>query len=417
MDQPLSKYWPKISSFKKRRGIASYFSVSKSGVITGAADNDPSTIATFAQVGATTGLTLAWLLALITPLAIAIEETSAKVGIVTHRGLGTLIKQHYGNVWAKLLGIIIIICNTVTIGADVAVMAEIIGDFFHVSWLWLALPLAIGFAILLFKISYSAMSRYLFIVTFALLLYFAAIWAIRIDSATLVQELTSLGLTHVRLLAAAAMALIGTIISPYLIFWQTTEEVENKSNIKDFYKERLGVAAGFIYTGLIALAIMLVASVTLPDGVLIGSAREAALMLKPLAGNWAFILFSLGIVSSGLIGIPVLVVSTAYSGSELFGWSEGLNKKFRQAPQFYNLILGTLIVGTLLTLIDIPPMVLLFYTQILNCLLVPILIIFLLLIANNKKIMGRQVSSWGHNLLSILAIILILLFVGIWWLN
>lgn len=414
MGHALSKSKLTLIPFKKRRHIAHCFSISKNGVITGAADNDPATIATFVQIGALVGMSLTWLLAIVTPLAIAIEETSAKIGIVTHKGLAGLIKQHYGIFWAAIIGAIVVISNTLTIGADIAVLAEITGDFLHIPWIWLVPPITIGFIILLLKSSYSTISHYLIFLTFALLLYLAAVWTIEIDTQKLVSQLWPISLSGGKLFSATALALLGTIIAPYLIFWQTTEEVESRSTIKRFYQERLGVRVGFIYTAIIALAIMLIASFTF-NGQLVNSVNEAAMMLKPFAGNFAYIFFALGIVSSGLIGIPVLAASTAYIGSEILGLPEGLNKKFKQAKGFYILIIGALLIGSIALLARISPMIMLFYTQIINGLLTPILIVFLLLVANNRKIMGKSVNGFGHNFLSIVAIILMLVFAIMWF--
>lgn len=413
MDHVIPKSKSKIIPFKKRRHIAQHFSISKNGVITGAADNDPATIATFIQVGATTGLALAWFLALITPLAIAIEETSAKIGIIANKGLTALIRQHYGIFWAGLVGIVVLVSNTITIGADIAVLTEVVGSITHIPWFWIAPLIVIGFSILLLKNSYATISRYLIFFTLTLLLYFVVVWLVDLDGKSLLTQLWPKDFNAPPLIISA-MALLGTIISPYLIFWQTTEEVESKLGIKSFYRERLGVAAGFIYTSLIALAIILISAVTFADRELVNSVTEAALTLKPLLGHWALVIFSLGIISSGLLGIPVLAASSAYVGAEIFTWPEGLGKKLKRAKGFYILIIGSLLVGGIIALTRIPPMIMLFYTQVINSMLSPVLIVFLLLIANNKKIMGKNVNGFGHNFLSLIAIGLMIILATIW---
>ncbi|MBN2585566.1 divalent metal cation transporter [Patescibacteria group bacterium] len=409
MAKTISRHRSKLAvPIKRRRGIWQYFSLYREGVITGAADNDPSGIATFAQVGATTGFSLIWLLALITPLVVAIEEMSARIGVVTKQGLNRVIKTHYGVRWAIVAGLIVLICNVATIGADIAAMAEIVGVFTNVSWEILVLPLALILAALLTIGSYAAISRYLLVVTLALLVYVAAVFTIRIDTAELINQLWPIRWDGSLMLLVAAVALLGTIISPYLIFWQTTEEAEDKTTIKDLRRERSGVTIGFIYANLIALVIILIAATVFKGDRLIESATQAALMLKPLAGHWAFILFSVGIIFSGLIGIPVLAASTAYTAAEALSLPASLSKSIKQARGFYSILVGSIVISALLVLTHIPPMIMLLYTQVLNGIVTPILLVILLLVANNKKIMRGHTNSWSANLLGIASIVLML---------
>ena len=409
MDKTLSKSKKAIGlRQKQRRNILDYFSISKEGVITGAADNDPAGIATFAQVGATTGFSLIWLLVLITPLIIAVEEMSARIGVVTQKGLNTVIRTNYGSRLAITAGLIVLICNIVTIGANIVAVSEIIGVLTNISWEWLILPIAVFLSIFLIKSTYSSLSKYLLIVTITLLFYVASAFFIKIDVHALVTELWPIQINGSTMFLIAAVALLGTTISPYLIFWQTTEEVENKTKIKDLKKEKTGVTLGFIYANLIALVIILLAASVFKGNALISTTTEAALMLKPLAGDWAFLLFALGIISSGLIGIPVLAASTAYTGAAALNWPEGLSKKIKKAKGFYSIMIGTVLIGSLLALTNIPPMIMLLYTQVLNGLLTPLLIVILLLISNNKKIMGKHTNKFWSNAMGILSLIVML---------
>lgn len=405
MGYSLSKPRSKVAVVKQRRHILDYFSVSKEGVVTGAADNDPAGIATFAQVGATTGFSLIWLLALITPLIIAIEEMSARIGVITQKGLNTVIRTNYGVKLAVTAGLIVLVCNMVTIGANIVAVSEIIGVLTNIHWEWLVLPIAIFISIFLIKNNYSAISKYLLIVTVALLFYVASVFFVKIDTHALVTQLWPIQINGSTMFLIAAVALLGTTISPYLIFWQTTEEVENKTKVKDLKKGGRGVALGFIYANLIALVIILLAASVFKGTTLIHTTTEAALMLKPLAGDMAFLLFSLGIISSGLIGIPVLAASTAYTGAEALSWSEGLSQRIKKAKGFYSIMIGTILIGCLLALTNIPPMIMLLYTQVLNGLLTPVLIIILLLISNNKKIMGKHTNKFWSNVLGVLSLI------------
>lgn len=371
----------------------------RAGIITGASTNDPAGIVTFLQIGATTGIGLAWLVALATPLVIAVEEMSARIGMVTRRGLNTVIRSQFGAPWAITAGTIVLICNVATIGANIAAISEIVGTALRLPWEWLVIPVVLILSLLMIEGSYKLISRYLLILSATLLLYVVALFYIPIELPVLLRELWPIPWSGSLMWIIAAVAILGTTITPNTIFWQVTEEIEDKTGIKSMRQERYGIAAGFIYANLIALSVMLVAAIVLRGNQLITNMADAALMLKPLVGNWAFLLFSVGIVGSGLLGIPVLAASTAYTGTEALNLPEGLNKKIRQARGFYALLVGSLIIGGLLVLTRIPPLIMLLYTQVLSGILTPILVVLVTLIANNKKIMGRNTNRWLSNLL------------------
>lgn len=394
----------------KRRDFLSYFSVAKEGVITGAADNDPSNIGTFAQAGASTGFTLLWLVALTAPLAIAIEQTSARVGVATKKGLSSIIRKYCGPRWAIAVGLIVLICNTLTVGADIAAVSEITGTLIHVQWEWLVLPLAILLSALLIGGSYAVISRYLLVVGFALLAYLATAFVVKIDTTTMIDQLWPLHFNGPLMFALIASSIIGTVITPYVIFWQTDTEVEAKATFKDLAKENIGVVWGFIYTIIIAIAILVVAASAFGGSTLISSATEAAKMLHPIAGKWAFLLFSVGIVGSGLIGIPVLAASTAYAGAEALGWKVGLDQRVAKARGFYSIMIGAILVSVLLVFAHIPPMAMLVYTGVINSVFTPLLIGILLWLANNPKVMGKHTNPLWLNLGGIATIVVMLAF-------
>ena len=394
----------------KRRDFRSYFSVAKDGVITGAADNDPSNIGTFAQTGASTGFTLLWLVALTTPLAIAIEQTSARVGVATRQGLSAVIRKYCGPKWAIAVGLIVLICNTITVGADIAAVSEITGVLTGIQWEWFVLPLAILLSALLIGGSYAVISRYLLIVSLALLSYIATALVVKIDIVTLVDQIWPLHLNGPLMFALIASSILGTVITPYVIFWQTDAEVEAKATFKDLAKENVGVVMGFVYTTVIAIAILMVAASAFGGSTLINSTTEAARMLHPIAGKWAFLLFAIGIIGSGLVGIPVLAASTAYAGAEALGWKVGLNQHVAKARGFYSIMIGAILVSVLLVFTHIPPMAMLVYTGVINSVFTPILIGILLWLANNRKVMGRHTNTLWLNLGGVATIIAMLAF-------
>lgn len=393
------KLFPHRRSAKKRRHLKDYFKISKAGVITGAADNDPSGIVTYTQVGALTRFSQLWLMLLTIPMLIEIEEMSARVGVVTKHGLNSNIKKHFGLKVALSAGLIVLICNIATIGADIAGMAAVSGLLTGISWIYFIIPIALILGYVLVKENFKKVSRFLFLLTPVFFLYVITAFIIsppwrEVLRSTFIPQL-KFNFTYLM----AAVALLGTTISPYLIFWQTTEEVEEKKTVKDLRQESKGVAWGMIFCNLIFYFIILTAGAVL-FGHLEGgikTAAEAASVFRPLAGDLAFLLFSLGILGSGIIAVPVLASSAAYVLADTLGWKEGLDKTLVQAKAFYLVIILALFLGVGLILLGLSPIQMLFYSQVLNGILVPILLILVLRICNSQKIMGPHINSRWDN--------------------
>ncbi len=396
----------KLDSYKKRRHLKNHFAISQDGVITGAADNDPAGIGTYLQVGATTGLSLVWLVPLIIPLVVAVEEMSARIGVVTKKGLNSIIRNRYGVGVAYLAAAIVIICNIVTIAADIGAMSEILSVLLGISWLWFIPIITLLLVLLLVFKGYKALSRFLIIITLILLLYVAAGLMMKPDWGAVLNDIFQPVFKLDNIFLLAAVGFIGTTISPYLIFWQTTAEVEDKKTVANLRNEASGVIAGFIYSNLIAFFIILTAALTFMGHNFIPTTTEAALALKPLAGHWAFIIFAVGIFGSGILGVPVLAASTAYAGIEALKGKEGLDHTFRQARGFYTILISALVLASMLLFINIEPMLMLLYSQVLNGILTPILVVLLLLLTNNKKIMGKHTNGFWSNLLGVASLIL-----------
>lgn len=393
---------------KRRRHIRNHFIIAQDGVITGAADNDPAGIATYLQVGAATGFSLLWLVPIITPLVAAVEEMSARIGVVTKKGLTHVIRERYGSTSAYLAAIVVLICNVATIAANIGAMAEILSIFTGISDLWFVLIITTVLIVLLVTKGYETWSRYLIITTVVLLLYIAAGFMMKPAWDTVLAHLLEPVFKLENIFLLAAVGFIGTTISPYLIFWQATAEVEEKKTVADLRSEAGGVIAGFIYSNTVAFFIMLTAALTFAGHELIPTTTQAALALKPLAGPLAFVFFSLGILGSGVLGIPVLAASTAYVGAEALKMSAGLSRTFRQARGFYVILISALAAAGLLAFVKLAPMLMLLYSQVLNGILTPILLVLLLLLANSPKIMGKHINGFWSNLLGIASLVLML---------
>lgn len=389
------------------------------GVITGVADDDPSGIATYAQTGAVFGYSQLWLALFTYPFMVAIQEMCGRIGMVTGKGLAQVLKNHYSK--KVLFGAVAVlaITNIVNIGADLGAMS---------SAIQLVLPFSFNYILIgltLFTVFTQVFIPYRLYVT--ILKYFALTIFSYVVAAFFIKQDWSMVffstiVPHIewnRTYLLNITAMLGTTISPYLFFWQASEEVEEelldgklramgkgvpKITKTDVAQMRSDTAFGMLISNVVTFFIIITAAGTLgKEGITsITSASQVAASLEPLAGKSASLLFTLGIVGTGLLAIPVLAGSAAYAIAEAFGWKEGLGKTFKEAKGFYTVIILSTLIGVLVNLSSINPIVMLYYAAILNGLLAPILMILILLIANNKKILGKQTNGRLGNTLGII---------------
>jgi Mn2+/Fe2+ NRAMP family transporter len=387
---------------KTRRHIRDYFTLAKDGVITGAADNDPSGIVTYIQVGALTKFALLWLIPLTLPMLIVVEDMSARVGVITKKGLNTVIENHYGRIVALIVMALVVIANTATLGADMAGMAAVIELFTGIHFLWFLLPIGLLFLWVLLKEGYAKVSRILYFITPILLVYVVTVFLTKPDWLIIAKSTFLPALSVKPTFLSAAVALLGTTISAYLLFWQTNEEIEEEKTVAELKDESLGVRIGMIYTSLIFFFIVLTGAIVLyghVGNVNTWSPADAALALKPLAGQASYLLFAIGVIGSGLIAVPVLALTTAYVVRDTFRWKEDLGDKISKARGFYVVLALSLLFGAGLSLAGIKPMAMLFYSQVLQGILTPFLVIALILVSNNRKVMGENTNGFWANLI------------------
>lgn len=404
---------------KKRRSYRNYFSALGPGVITGSADNDPAGIVTYILAGAKTGFSTLWLMFFTIPMLTVVEEMSARVGVVTKRGLARLIKENYGKKIAILIALILVICNLATIAADIAGISEVLAIIFGFSWKIFVFPLSLFFGYLLFTKNYHLVSRFLFLLTPFFLVYIINGFIIHPSWSDVLKNTFIPQISFGKEYLLAVMAVLGTTISPYLIFWQTTEEIEEKKSVKNLSEENFDVLAGMFYCNLIFYFIIISgAAVFFGKDFNIETVGQAALALKPIAGPLAFALFSFGLIVSGLLAIPVLVASTAYVVAEVFDAKEGLDKKPKDAPLFYKVLALCIFFPLLTLIIGFSPIEMLYYSQVLNCFLLPPLIYFLIKITNSSQIMGRYTNTKPARLIgwATLVIAAVFSFLTISWL-
>jgi NRAMP (natural resistance-associated macrophage protein)-like metal ion transporter len=380
-----------------------YFARLGPGFVTGAADNDPSGIGTYSQVGAQFGFRLLWSPIAVAPMAAAVQETAARLGLVTGKGLAALIRERFPRPVLYVALALTLVANTFNIGADVASMAS-------ATQLIVAIPtvvLVVTFTALMLglelSLPYHRYARVLRWLALSLLAYVVTLATVHVDWSKVVGNVfaphADLGPAEF----AALIAVFGTTVSPYLFFWQASEEVEELHDeqtdtalsAEHLTAMRVDVIGGMTSAVAIAFVIMLVSASTLHEaGVTkVATAAQAADALRPLAGDLTGVLFAVGIVGLGLLAVPVLAGSSAYALAEAFGWREGLSQGLRQARGFYVVLVSSMLGGVVVGFVGLDPIRALYYAAILNGLAAPPLIILMWLLARDHSVCGRNRSG------------------------
>lgn len=387
------------------------------GLVTGASDDDPSGIATYSQAGAAYGLSTLWTSIVAFPLMAAIQQMCARIGLVTSQGLTGTLKKFYPKPVLYLMLLFSFPAIIMNIGADIAGMGAvgnllfpaIDATFFSVFFT----ALLLGLIIYLPYLKIASILKYLCIV---MLVYFVVPFLYKQDYVLILKSTFIPTIKFDKNFIAILVGILGTTISPYLFFWQASVEVEEMKhkkkhlvvNKKIIHEMKQDVDFGMTFSGVIMYFIILTTGTVLFNGGVhqIDTVEQAAMALKPLAGNLAYLLFAVGVIGTGLIAIPVLSGSLSYIFTETFGWEQGLDKKFHEARGFYVIIAISLLVGLSLNYIGISPIKALIYTAILYGITAPVLIAIILHISNNKEIMGEHVNNRTSNVLGSIALII-----------
>ena len=389
------------------------------GLITGAADDDPSGIATYSQAGSQFRFSLVWTLLLTTPLMIGIQMLSARIGWVTGEGLAANINKKFPRWLTQSLVGLLVVANTINIAADIGAMGEALR-------LLIGGPLTLyilGFGLLCIAtqilFSYERTVRILKWLTLALFSYVAVILTVHVPWKQAITESLhpwnfSLQGGSVQDYAAMVVAVMGTTISPYLFFWQAAQEVEDsnrrpgaKALKKDpeYAAEHLSrikqdTYIGMSFSNVVALCIVIATAVTLNEqGVTnIQTSSQAAEALRPVAGEFAFLIFSLGIIGTGLLAVPVLAGSAAYAVSEMYGWKASLSAGLREARGFYLIIIAATGIGTLMGYLELDPIKALVWSAIVNGVISVPIMAAMMLVGQSKKLMGLYTISITHRI-------------------
>jgi Mn2+/Fe2+ NRAMP family transporter len=379
------------------------------GLITGAADDDPSGIATYSQGGAQFGYGLLWTLVLTFPLMAAIQLVSAHIGRVTGRGLASNLTEVLPRPLVLGLVGLLFLANTINVGADLAAMGEaarlVVGFGQHEF----TIAFAILSAVLQMFVSYKRYARFLTVLTLSLFAYVAVLFMLDLDWGDIARGVIGADGPLSPTAATTIVAIFGTTISPYLFFWQSSEEVEELQHHPDerpltedpaqapraFARMRFDTVAGMAVSNLVGLAIMISTAATLhSNGVTdIRTAADAARALEPLAGKFAFLLFSLGIVGTGLLAIPVLAGSAAYAVSEAEGWKTGLDNKPWQAVGFYSVIGAAVALGLAIDYSGLDPIKALYWSAVVNGVIAVPMMAAMMIVARSRRKMGEFVAG------------------------
>src|SRR3989338_10695370 len=386
------------------------------GLITGASDDEPSGIATYTIAGAKFGLASLWMALFTLPLMIAIQEMSARIGRVSNQGLAGNMKKHYPRWLLFSIAFMIVAVNTINIGADMSGMAQSVALILPFPEKITAIIMTVVILLLTVLLPYQKIFNIFKWLALSLFVYVLAIFTVHENWPEILKNLVVPKILFTKEFFIMMTAFFGTTIAPYLFFWQANQEVEEKiihqcklgrvCHLKPVTDEelnnlRIDTRVGMTFSNLITFCIIILTSSTLFKTGLhnVETLKDAAAVLKPIAGEYAYLLFTVGIISSGFLAIPILAGSAAYVIAEVFEWPQGLNKTFNKAKEFYGVIIASTLVGLLIPLLGFHPVKALFYTAILYGLIAPFLILTILHMANNKKIMGEHTNSRTLNIL------------------
>jgi len=398
----------------ERSRVKRFFKLLGPGLITGASDDDPSGIGTYAVAGASLGFATLWTALFTLPLMIAVLLTCARIGMVSGMGLAAVLRRHYARNLLYLTVIGLVIANTINAGADIGAIAAAINLLIPIPIALLVLPVALAILALQIWGSYRLIARTFKWLTLALFAYVGSAVFARPDWSDVIKATFIPKLSFDANFLAMVVAIFGTTISPYLFFWQADQEVEEEISFgrvtraqrrgasdAEIKYARWDVHIGMLLSNLVMYFIILATAATLfkTGHTNIQSATDAAQALKPFAHGAASLLLAVGLIGSGFLAVPVLTGCSAYALTESFGGRYGFNQKLRRAKFFYAIIIVSTLVGVLINFVGINPIRALLLAAIINGFLAPPLLVAIMLVANNRHIMGDRVNGRWSNIL------------------
>jgi Mn2+/Fe2+ NRAMP family transporter len=402
--------------------VRRFLSAMGPGLIAGAADDDPSGIATYSVVGARHGTALLWTAWLTWPLMTGVQMMCARIGMVTGRGLAGALKQRFPRWSIALVSVALLAANTINIGSDLLGMADAAEMLTRIDSHYFVVLFGIGIAWATIRLRYYQIARVLKWLTLVLFAYVITAFHVGPDWGRVFKDMLSLSIPG-KQGWAALVAILGTTISPYLFFWQASEEVEEEKAIgrrmllsrlgatrREIGERKLDVGIGTFFSNVVFFFIVLTTALTLHRHGMtrLETSRQVAEALRPLAGRFAELLYTIGLIGTGLLAIPTLSGSAAYAFAETFGWRQGLDRKLGSARYFYGVVILSTAAGIALDFLDVNPVQALFWTAIVNGVLAPFLLVGILVIACDRKCMQGQPSSLANR--AVVALTTLLMF-------
>ena len=393
-----------------RNPVRRFFSALGPGLITGAADDDPSGVATYSVAGARLGTSLLWTAALTWPLMAVVQMTCARIGMVTGQGLAGAMRKKFPKWLLVIFAVGLLAANTINIAADLAGMADAAEMLTGADSHWFVVLFGVAIATATVRLRYYQIAGVLKWLALVLFAYVITAFLVHPDWTSVAKATLVPTAPAGREWWAALVAILGTTISPYLFFWQAGQEVEEEKAVgrrmlvqrlgvspKEIATRRLDVGVGTFFSNLVMFFIILTTALTLHahGRTSIETSRQAAEALEPLAGKFAALLYTVGIIGVGFLAIPTLAGSAAYALAETFRWRYGLDLKFRGARYFYGVVVLSTAAGIALDFVNFNPIRALFWTAVLNGLLAPVLLVGILLVASDRDVMCGQPSSKG----------------------
>ena len=392
---------------KTEKKVTEYWNMLGPGLTTGASDDDPSGIATYSQTGAKYGFQLTWLSLFTFPLMSVVQEMCARIGLVTGQGLAANIRQYHSKKVLYFCTILLLFANIFNIGADFGAMVKGVQLVYPdiPFGLLIAFFGVLGLVLQIFT-TYAEYAKYLKYLALVLFSYVLSAMFIHIDWWTALHSLLVPHIVFSKDQIILICAILGTTISPYLFFWQTSQEVEKKilkqkENVSDLMtpatdedirEMRIDVWSGMFISNVVMFFIITSCAATLfSQGTFnITTAADAALALRPFAGEFSFLLFAIGIIGTGMLAIPVLAGSAAYAVSESMGWKFGLYRKLKEAYAFYGVIIAATVVGIALNFIGLDPIKSLIYSAVLNGIVSPVILFLIVTLSSREDVMGNR---------------------------
>lgn len=359
------------------------------GIVSGASDNDPTTVATLAVIGSTTIYALGWLVLLVIPMLATIQAISGRVGAVSGEGLETIVRSRYGRGIAIVVLVAVFVVNQITLAADVEGGGAALQLLSGLDYRWFVIPLAVLTAVVLIYGNYHAVQRFLVYIPLLFFAYAIAAFIARPDWRSVLYDSFVPHFSLTNEFASGAIALLGTTLTAYAYVWETIEMSEERPRLTQLGLVQADAALGTVIAGIVFWFIVIATGATL--GVQhhpVQTAQDAAQALAPIAGRWASLVFGAGLLASSLIALPVLAGTSAYVTAEMFNRRTGIDAKFQQAPFFYGVVIVTLAIGGAVALAGVQPIRLLFTASIAGGLATPITLLFVLLAAGDTELMG-----------------------------